>query len=212
VLVGITGYFVVALTGWHLAEWLLPESLSGLGILLSLALAVCVLVAPMARQARLDANYTDAQVINRMFRVLDIAEALEGSITSGEIRLQLAKEVNNTADFFQRAYSRVPGVTRAIRKQRKRYARQCSVVLHEYANVALHGHSGEITNLRKDFARSILRVGSGNWSQVAHLNTSVQTERRFLDFLPSLDPKWIGALAGALTLQAVQIAAKLNQG
>lgn len=208
VVVGAIMYFVIALSGWTLAELLLPKSISPVGIVVALGLALLCLLLPLMRQTRLDASYTDQQVMNRLIRVIEVAEAVERDVTSGELRLQLAKEIHKAADFFDRAFARLRGLAKGTRKQRKRHARQCSMVLHTYADIALHGDGVAIIMLRQDFARSVLRVGSGNWSQVAHLDPSIQVQVRRLDFLPALDPKWIAALAGALILQIVQVATK----
>lgn len=209
VFVGILTYFLVAILGLAASQIFLPTAMVPVGVLVSLGLAFVCLSLPLIRQNRLDSSYTDVKVINRLAKVIEVAEAVEDEVTSHELRLQLAKEVHRAANYFERAFRRLNGLEKATQKDRRRLARQTSVVLHRYASTAVHGDIGAITSLKEDFARAILRVGSGNWPQVAHLNSSVPEKRRFLDFLPVLDPKWIAALAGALVLQLIQIASKI---
>ena len=80
------------------------------------------------------------------------------------------------------------------------------MVLKGYADSALHGDYEAISKLKADFARAVLRVGSGNWAQIANLDPSVQIQRRLLDLLPAFTPQLLASalvsLAGAI-LQVV---------
>lgn len=160
-------------------------------------LAGCALAGGLSiwaavRLMRFHDRFADQRVMASLMCVLQRAEGLRRDVTSVELRLQLVKEVHRSARMMDREFL-VFGLPRTTRKLRTRHARQCSMVLKGYADSALHGDFEAISKLKADFARAVLRVGSGNWTQIISLDPSVPSQRRLTDVLPTLNPKLLAS-------------------
>jgi hypothetical protein len=186
---GVCAYFVLALGGYAICKWLLPGYLALLAIvLLVLPLSISALLISLIRQSRVDAltRRDEALVINRLLRVLELAELIKNDSTA-ETRRQLVREIHTSADLFYRRLGFVSwGVRESDRKLRKSLARAGTAALRSYAPIATAGGPEDIPRISVDFARAILRVGSGNWAEVKDLNPAASNKLTFTRFLPIL--------------------------
>jgi hypothetical protein len=149
------------------------------------------------------------RAIVRLFRVIEAAEAVEADVSSGWRRVRLAEEVRGAARFFAKEYPGLPGrLPGAARRQRGMHALRCSRVLLAYADPALHGDSCDIAGLKEDFARAVLRVGSGNWVQVAQLKPGIEGPQPFWSRVPRANTTIVVAALSFIAV-CVQAAAKI---
>lgn len=186
---GVCVYFVLALGGFAIFNWLIPGYPALLAfVLLVLPLSIFALLISLFRQNRGDAltRRDEALVINRLLRVLELSELIKNDSTA-ETRRQLVREIHLSADLL---YSRLGfvglGVRRADRKLRKSLARAGTAALRSYAPIAITGGPEDIQRISVDFARAVLRVGSGNWAEVKDLNPAAGNKFTFTRFLPIL--------------------------
>lgn len=201
VILGALGYLLISIP---VSLYKVDNRVDVLFVLTLFFVAVAIVVLPLLRASRIESTYIDMRVINRLLRVLEISENLLTNDTSVRLRLQLAKEIDSAAAIFQTSYRKMGGLVKSSRRPHKRQARQCATVLRRYVVVAMHGDVSAITNLRSDFARAILRVGSGNWTQVSKLDALVHVERRWFDFIPRTDLKVVLPILATLLLSVIQ--------
>jgi hypothetical protein len=186
---GVCAYFILALGGFTICNSLLPGYLALIAfVLLVLPLSIFALLISIIRQNRVDAltRRDEALVINRLLRVLELSELIKNDSTA-ETRRQLVGEIHISADLFYRRLGFVGwGVRGTDRKLRKSLARTGTAALRSYAPIAMTGGPEDIQRISVDFARAILRVGSGNWAEVKDLNPAASNKLTFTRFLPIL--------------------------
>jgi membrane protein implicated in regulation of membrane protease activity len=202
---GVLLYFVVAIAGTGATVLLLPVEWRTAGQVTSILIALSPLVLSHFLKWSAVRDQTDMKVLNRLLRVMETAEAVQNDLTRADWKVSLTRDIERAARFFRRSYARLPGLPRQARKARRRHARQCAAVLRDYADIAMHGDRSDLLRLREDYARAVLRVGSGNWSQVANLNPSVHTQRRFWDFIPAVSPLVVPLVTSLGTIGAAII-------
>jgi hypothetical protein len=202
---GVLMYLAIATAGSGATFLLLPDDWRTVGQVISILIALSPLVVSHLLQLRAVTDQTDMKVINRLLRVMETAEAVQNDMTRSDWKVSLTRDIERAARFFRRSYARLPGLPRQARKDRRRHARQGAAVLQGYADMGMHGDRSDLLRLREDYARAVLRVSSGNWSQVANLNPSVHTQRRFWDFVPAVSPLVVPVVTSLGTIGAAII-------
>jgi hypothetical protein len=200
---GILLYFVLGFRAASLVE----RPGFGLATAILLVTAVGLLVVTVVRDHRTGSASADAYAIVRLLHVIDMAQAhIDDPVRRGG-RHRLARAIHDAETFVGYAYPPRGKLPRRHRRTLARQARGCAAALRSYVDVAMRGDVGAVRHLQEDFARAILRIGSGNWSQVAELNPAAGSKRSLRDFVPQVPAKDVltfVAAVGAATATIVK--------
>ncbi|MET4059722.1 hypothetical protein ABIB35_001254 [Arthrobacter sp. UYP6] len=178
---GILLYLVIAFGAAISVEFYVENpGVKLLLMILSIAAACALLLFTLVRELRMQARFADALLINRLLRAVEAAQLVENDPLSVDKRYFLARAIRGAADQLRKGYPPPSVSLRAAPfplRQVRREAKRCSSVLNSYGVAALSGDREEIRALKEDFVRAILRVGTGNWSQIVHLQPLVTVKR-----------------------------------
>lgn len=166
----IVVYLAIAFIGVGLGL-LVDDAFHQLLIQLSfIVLALIVGFILFVPSIRLYWGWADQRITLELIKVIEASEALAQDVSKAEVRRHLAHTIAEAGSRFAASYPvPVSKVGRRYRREQRQHARAGAAALTSYTTVAMSGDPTNLAALREDFARAVLRVGTGHWIQVADL-------------------------------------------